>query len=103
MINYGEQKMLTTVQMANLKSLISLIDDMDDIKEIAGAFNAKVKHLQRMSTYSFYKGMRVSFKSNKTGCTITGRVDRVNQKTLSITADDGTSWKVSATMVNKIK
>ena len=95
--------MLTTVQMANLKSLISLIDNIEDMKSVSQVFNAKIKHLQRVSTYSFDRGDKISFRSNKTGQTIVGTVERVNQKTLSITASDGTRWKVSSTLVNKIK
>jgi len=85
-----------------LASLISTIDSIDDLRKVNEWVRAKASHLQRVSAHSFYKGMRVSFKSNKTGCIITGRVNRVNQKTLSIIAEDGTSWKVSASLVKSI-
>ena len=57
----------------------------------------KAKHLKAMSEFNI--GDTVSF--NYEGQEIIGKIQRLNQKSVSIIANDGKNWKVSPSFLNR--
>ncbi len=57
--------------------------------------------LDRQLRVSFKVGDKVRFDAGYRGV-ITGRVTKVNQKTVSVKADTGMNWKVHPTFLSKV-
>ena len=90
---------------ANLRKLV--VDmNMQELRDLQDLVIVAMKRLQATATMMFRPGDRVTFQA-RGGRTITGTVLKVNQKTVSVTADrdplalKGTStlWKVSGTLL----
>jgi len=85
-----------------VKQVLFTVNTLDDLRKINDLVKARANYIQRKSAYEFFKGMKASFVSNRTGETIVGTIVKVNQKTVDIETKDGRSWKVSATMVTRV-
>ena len=90
---------------ANLRKLV--VDmNMQELRDLQDLVIISMKRLQATATMMFRPGDRVTFQTSG-GRTVSGTVLKVNQKTVSVTADPdrlalkGTStlWRVSGTLL----
>lgn len=87
-----------SVDFAAIRNEFRKITDFNDIKLINEMLRTYASSVQRANALSFYRGQKVQFKS-RTGELVNGRVDRINQKTVSLTTTDGRIWKVSPSLL----
>jgi hypothetical protein len=90
----------------SINKAIFAIDNLEDLRDAQSALNARFRELQRRAAVFFQVGDKVSFKS-RTGENITGIVNKVNQKTISIKtastlSNPASNWKVSPSLLRKI-
>ena len=94
--------------MSNLVTqAVELIYKMDsaDLSQVIEAVKLKRQHLARQATRSVMVGDTVTFDAR--GRIVTGKVTKVNRKTLQVREDRGglttTNWKVTASLVRKVE
>lgn len=80
---------------------IFAIDNLEDLREAQNALNARFRELQRRMAVSFRVGETVKFKS-RAGKTITGTVQKINQKTVKVQSSTGNMWTVTASLLQKV-
>lgn len=77
-------------------------------KMVVNTIRFKQGQQERLAATRFMPGTRAKFHSDKRGRTVTIRIDKINQKTVSGTevASDGTmtmrTWRVSPSMLTPI-
>ena len=79
--------------------------DTDELNQIIEAVKLKRTHLARTMTRSVNVGDTVTFEAR--GRTVTGKVTKVNTKTLQVREENtngfsSTNWKVTASLVQKV-
>lgn len=76
-----------------------------DLLEVHAELTALLKHKQKVRQFqagqSFKTGDLVFFVNSKTNERVTGRVEKVNTKTMKIRTDVG-MWSVSPSLVQKV-
>jgi len=90
--------------MENLDKVIRDIRahaSIEDIREIETAIRARFDHIDRSAAYEFRVGDTVRFDAKTRGI-ITGKISKINRKTIKIVADSGMIWKVSPTLLEKV-
>lgn len=85
----------------SLNNLIFAIDNLDELRDASHAINVRYKELISRTSHSFRIGEQVTFYSNKRG-QIRGRVQKINQKTVKVMADNGVLWTVTSTLLKKV-
>ena len=76
--------------------------DSDQLNQIVEAVKLKRTHLAKQVARSIVIGDIVSF-SGRRGQTVTGKVTKVNQKTVVVRdSSTQTQWKVTASMLTKL-
>jgi uncharacterized protein YkvS len=76
--------------------------DADQIDQVVEAIKLKRTHLAKTIARSIVVGDIVSF-SGRRGQTVTGKVTKVNQKTVVVRdSTTQTQWKVTASMLTKL-
>jgi len=74
----------------------------EELKGFSTSINHAWSHFQRLQTLDWRVGDRVSFQGRR-GSTINGKITKVNQKSISVTAEDCISkWNVSPSLLTKI-
>lgn len=76
----------------------------NELSQVIEAVKLKRHHLARQATRSVILGDTVTF--DVWGGTVTGKVTKVNQKTLQVREERGmasTNWKVTASLVRKVE
>lgn len=90
---------------ANIRKLV--VDmNMQELRDLQDLVVVAMKRLQQTATMMFRPGDRVTFQA-RGGRTVNGTVLKVNQKTVTVTADPdartlkntSTLWKVSGTLL----
>lgn len=82
---------------ANIRKLV--VDmNMQELRDLQDLVIVAMRRMQATATMMFRPGDRVSFQA-RDGRTISGRVLKVNQKTVSVMSDTNTLWKVSGTLL----
>ena len=80
--------------------------EADELSQIIEAVKLKRTHLARTMTRSVVVGDTVTFEAR--GRTVTGKVTKVNTKTLQVREEPraggftSTNWKVTASLVQKV-
>lgn len=78
------------------------VEELRDLNSrIVDYLNAARRARQVKAAAEFDIGDHVQFKSKKTGEVIKGEVFRVNRITIRIACDDGRTWKVSPSLLQK--
>lgn len=77
------------------------ITDRDDLTEVLNVARKRSKQLEEQEANAFGVGDRVEF-TDKWGKKQTGTVTKINQRTVSLDADTGVSWRVSPRFLTKI-
>jgi len=88
--------------MTTLNDVAKYIRDAkthDDLNEIARMLKNKHDMLKRCAGYALRSGLKVEFTNSRTGEIVKGTITKVNQKTVNLTAFDGTKWKVTTTLI----
>lgn len=85
---------MTTVEIINAIGQVSTNDEM---KEIAKAVNRQCSYLDQQAISQFRVKDEVEWDS-KLGKE-SGRIERINSKTMTIKHHDGDTWRVSASML----
>ena len=85
---------------------ILAITNIEDLREAQDALQVKYREIQRLSAMAFRVGDIVSFNS-RNGQKITGIVNKVNQKTVSVKTSPtlnspASNWKVSPSLLRKV-
>ncbi|MEA3421439.1 MAG: hypothetical protein U9Q97_07175 [Acidobacteriota bacterium] len=79
---------------------------LEELMELHWKILKRIQKIRKMKLYDdlqkFDVGDKVSFKGKEED-TITGIVVRVNQKSLTIKTDQGTTWYVAPALVTKIQ
>jgi len=84
---------LNATQRTQLLDLISSCNS-DDLKDASTMMKARWNALATMSVMKFRVGDKVQFDSAKRG-TVSGKIMKVNRKTVKVRADDMVMWTVS--------
>lgn len=81
---------------------VELIYQMDsnELNQIIEAVKLKRTHLARTATRSVVVGDTVTFEAR--GRTVTGKVTKVNTKTILVNEPGYGNWKVTASLVQKV-
>ena len=90
--------------MSNVNTVITAIrnSDRDELNQMIEAVKLRQTFLARQASRSFVIGDIVSFTGRR-NATVTGRVTKVNQKTVVVLDNNSrTQWKVTASMLKKI-
>lgn len=83
------------IQLAILR-----ITSLTELKEINATLASQWKAVQRIQVGAFNRGDKVTFTAK--GVTYSGRVEKVNQKTVTVFTDRKTTWRVSPTLLSKV-
>ena len=90
--------------MVMLNTAIQAIQnsDRDELNQIIAAVKLRQTFLARQASRSFMVGDIVSFTGRR-NATVTGRVTKVNQKTVVVLDNNSTTqWKVTASMLTPL-
>jgi hypothetical protein len=90
--------------MVMLNTAIQAIQnsDRDELNQIIAAVKLRQTFLARQASRSFIVGDVVSFTGRR-NATVTGRVTKVNQKTVVVLDNNSsTQWKVTASMLTPL-
>ena len=90
--------------MSNVNTVITAIrnSDRDQLNQIIEQVKLRQTFLARQASRSFVIGDIVSFTGRR-NATVTGRVTKVNQKTVVVLDNNSsTQWKVTASMLKQI-
>lgn len=90
--------------MENLNQIIRDIRahaSIEDIRAIEDAIRVRFDIINRSASYEFRIGDTVRFNSKTRGI-ITGKISKINRKTIKVTTDSGMIWKVSPTLLEKV-
>ena len=90
--------------MSNVNTVITAIRnrDRDELNQMIEAVKLRQTFLARQASRSFVIGDIVSFTGRR-NATVTGRVTKVNQKTVVVLDNNSrTQWKVTASMLKQI-
>jgi hypothetical protein len=84
----------------SITKAIFAIDSIESLREAQNALNVRYRELQSRAARTFIKGDKVSFRSNRTGEFVTGIVEKINQKTVSVRTPTA-NWKVSPSLLKR--
>jgi ribosomal protein L35AE/L33A len=82
------------------KAILSGNFSADELRSISQATKAAYTMLQSRAKFAFYIGESVNF-TNRLGQLITGKVTKINQKTINVRTNTGMEWKVSPSLLRK--
>lgn len=82
------------------KAILSGNFSAEDLKSISQATKAAYTMLQSRAKFAFYIGESVRF-TTRSGELVTGKVTKINQKTIIVRTNTGTEWKVSPSLLRK--
>ena len=87
--------------MNNVQTAIQAIRNMnkDDIDQVVEAVKLQRTFLARSATRGLSVGDKVKF-TGKRGETVTGRVSKVNSKTVLVDSAGGVTWRVTASLLS---
>jgi len=83
----------------DLKKQIRTVNTATDVHELWDLLREVQDRVHRTECMTYYSGDKVIF--NNRGIKSTGTVTKVNQKTISITLDNGARWKVTPSSLAK--
>jgi len=92
--------------MITMDDVLGRIDSMteEDLDMVWDRFKARQREIVREAGKGFHVGQRVTWISRKRGNQkIVGTIERVNDQTMVVLADDGIHWKVGPTVVKAAK
>jgi hypothetical protein len=69
---------------------------------IVEALNAQVRARRAQAKAGLYAGLQVQFFSNRTGCTVTGTIKKVNRVNVDLVDTFGTRWRVSPQLLRAV-
>lgn len=82
------------------KAILSGNLSAEDLRSVNQAVKAAYTMLQSRAKFAFYIGEPVSF-TTRSGHPITGKVVKINQKTINVRTNTGMEWKVSPSLLRK--
>lgn len=95
---------MTNIQQ--IAALINQITTLSDLKQVGEVYQAKWRSIQAVEAAKalsgIYHGAPVTFKG-KRGETITGKVAKINNKTVKVLTDGGMMWSVSPQLLSIVK
>jgi phage gpG-like protein len=71
----------------------------EDIDEAWGILRQAASRLAQEATMNFRRGQKVSWDSRKRGETMSGVIEQINQRTITVKVHGGARWRVSADML----
>lgn len=87
--------MLTKEDLVEMTTLLQKCETRDELNIFFRIYKARAGAISEMKTAMFSIGDRVQFRG-KRNIIIKGMVTKINRKTVSILADCGQGWRVSA-------
>jgi hypothetical protein len=75
------------------------VGSKDELKNIQSAISIRWSELTTKAARAFRPGDRVTWQT-KQGVPMSGRVTRINRKTIGIQADDGDNWRVAPSLLS---
>jgi len=92
---------LTAKEVREIRSILERCD-MEDLRLVHRLMKTRQDSIGRMSIATLRRGAKVKFKPRKRGGYVTGVVEKVNQKTVTIgKCSDGKIWRVPGTMLEE--
>ena len=91
---------MASTNYRNALASISTITDTAELTALFRAVKEQRRKLDARATFTLQVGDKVSFDAKTRGI-ITGTVEKVNHKTVSVMSSTGIRWKVSASMLKK--
>jgi len=82
------------------KAILSGNFSADELRSISQATKAAYTMLQSRAKFAFYVGESVRF-TTRSGELVTGKVTKINQKTINVRTNTGMEWKVSPSLLRK--
>lgn len=82
------------------KAILSGNFSADELRSVSQAVKAAYAMAQSRAKFSFCVGQSVGFTS-RSGELVTGKVTKINQKTINVRTNTGMEWKVSPSLLRK--
>lgn len=83
--------------VATLKVILGKCEN-EDLNLVLRLLNARRDSIARMNTATLGRGKKVKFVGRR-GVMVTGTVEKVNQKTVIVKADNGVTWRVAGSLL----
>lgn len=95
-----------TLSNTEYRQLVALVRKADDsqLTQTFKVMKERRNQLSRMATAQLTRGVKVTFKPRKTKPAVTGIVEKVNSKTVTVgQCSDGIQWRVPGNMLTVVK
>lgn len=92
--------MLTKDELSQIENLFDKLDNRDDFRKVAKLYKSAQTWWQIESGRKYRVGDVVMFKT-KAGDKITGKIERINQKSIRVLSDNGEQWKVAPSLIKE--
>jgi len=90
----------TTIE--KVEQIREMLNDLTPV-ELRAIAKAAYAVAELKGRQSLYRGCRVAWKSEKYGRMFAGKVTFLNEKTVSVVADDGGKWRIPWSMLEVVK
>jgi len=77
------------------------LTERNDLEKLIKAVKEQQGYIASLEGSKFKSGDNVKWKSRR-GMYVNGTILRVNQKSVSVKAEDGVSWRVSPSLLEKV-
>lgn len=88
----------------DVRALREILDraESKDLDLVLNLLKARRDSIGRMNTATLGRGRKVKFKGRR-GVIVTGTVEKVNRKTVTVRADSGQLWRVDGSLLEEVK
>jgi len=92
---------LTAKDVQSLRTVLEKCDN-DDLTLVVNLLKARRDSIGRMNTATLRRGARVKFTGRR-GVVVTGTVEKVNRKTVTVRAEGGGLWRVAGSLLEAVQ
>lgn len=92
--------MLTKDELSQIESLFDKMENGDEFRQVAGLYKDAQTRWQIKSGRKYRVGDVVMFKT-RAGVEVTGKIERINKKSIRLLSDDGELWKVAPSLIKE--
>lgn len=92
---------LTAKDVRELRAILDRCE-MEDLRHVHNLIKARQEYIGRANISMLRRGKKVKFRPRKTGGYVTGVIEKVNRKTVTVgECSDGKIWRVPGTMLTE--
>lgn len=86
----------------DLRASLLCIDNLQDVREGLQLLRDRFDQLEHQKKFDFQLGEQVWWRHSKRGTKMSGKVTKINPKTIQVTLESGQGWRVSPSLLNKV-